>query len=232
MAWLILVIYWCGSVSSWLLAMPWQHYPNLPFDFKAKLPKTDLTPWMMSTSLKWELWQNLKPRPKSVVGKFKSCPMILSGPVTYNISYYSEMGVAKSVKTFLHSDNNILCPPHLGNSSKGMGPSEICIPPSTPKQDDTIIQHGFLSATMPHLHATPPPHPYLSRPRYAIASMYVCPMGKFPPFLTTIFHFINVLLVCCHQAGQLPTLPHLCLLPLSLPPYPLAPLLAPWPLFP
>src|SRR5258708_7501082 len=95
----------------------------------------------------------------------------------------------------------------LGNSSKGMDPSEICIPPSAPKRDDMIIQHGFLSTTMPRLHAAPPPHPCLPRPRYAIASMYVGPMGKFPPFLTAIFHFINVLLVCCHQVGQPPLPP-------------------------
>jgi hypothetical protein len=101
----------------------------------------------------------------------------------------------------------------LGNSSKGMGPSEICIPPSAPKRDDTIIQHGFLSTTMPRLHAAPPPHPCLPRPRYATVSMYVSPMGKFPPFLTAIFHFINVLLVSALNTLQPPLAPSLLLLP-------------------
>src|ERR1700729_2900856 len=70
---------------------------------------------------------------------------------------------------------------------------------------------------MPCLHPTSPAHPALFNPRYAIASMYVGLMGKFPSILTTIFDFISVSFGLLSSGGA-------TLLPPSVsPPHPLAP---------
>src|ERR1700683_5480471 len=95
-------------------------------------------------------------------------------------------GMTKGVPSMKAEQFLPFCPSNLiqkGNSRKGMDPSEIYVPPSTPKWDDMIVQHGFLSTTV-HTHIPlPPPHPSLPRPEYDIASMYIGPMGKFPsPF--------------------------------------------------
>src|SRR5882762_480331 len=65
-----------------------------------------------------------------------------------------------------------------------------------------------------HSHPAPPLVPPSPGPKYAIASMYVGPMGKFS---TANFDFIDVFLLCWHQE-TIPAADHPILsLPPSLP---------------